>query len=73
MHQLAAWAVEDLEAEVAVLRSRGVVFEEYDSPALRTLNGIATTPAGKAAWFKDSEGNTLTVTQLAETSTRPPR
>jgi len=33
-HQLAAWVVEDLEAEVAPLRGRGVVLEEYDSPAL---------------------------------------
>jgi hypothetical protein len=28
------------------------------------VDGIATTPAGKAAWFKDSEGNVLTMTQL---------
>jgi catechol 2,3-dioxygenase-like lactoylglutathione lyase family enzyme len=63
-HQLAAWVVEDLAAEVAELRGRGVVFEEYDQPGLRTVDGIATTPAGKAAWFKDSEGNVLTITQL---------
>jgi len=63
-HQLAAWVVEDLEAEVAQLRRRGVVFEEYDSPGLRTVDGVATTPAGKAAWFKDSEGNVLTMTQV---------
>jgi len=63
-HQLAAWAVEDLEAEVAELRERGVEFEEYDQPGLRTVDGIARTPVGKAAWFKDSEGNVLTMTQL---------
>ena len=63
-HQLAAWVVEDLEAEVAELRSRGVEFEEYDQPGLRTVDGIARTPVGKAAWFKDSEGNVLTITQL---------
>jgi catechol 2,3-dioxygenase-like lactoylglutathione lyase family enzyme len=63
-HQLAAWAVDDLEAEVADLRGRGVEFEEYDQPGLRTVDGIATTPVGKAAWFKDSEGNVLTITQL---------
>src|SRR5205085_8410155 len=40
-HQLAAWAVEDLEAEGAELRRRGVVFEEYDSPGLHRVNGIA--------------------------------
>jgi catechol 2,3-dioxygenase-like lactoylglutathione lyase family enzyme len=63
-HQLAAWVVEDLEAEVAELRDRGVEFEEYDQPGLRTVEGIARTPVGKAAWFKDSEGNVLTITQL---------
>jgi len=63
-HQLAAWVVEDLEAEVAELRSRGVEFEEYDRPGLRTVEGIARTPVGQAAWFKDSEGNVLTITQL---------
>jgi hypothetical protein len=63
-HQVAAWVVEDLEAEVAELRERGVAFEEYDRPGLRTVDGIAVTPAGKAAWFKDSEGNVLTMTQL---------
>ena len=63
-HQLAAWVVEDLQAEVAELRARGVEFEEYDQPGLRTVDGIAITPVGKAAWFKDSEGNVLTITQL---------
>ena len=65
-HQLAAWVVEDLAAEVAELRGRGVVFEDYDQPGLRTVDGIATTPVGKAAWFKDSEGNVLTMTQLGQ-------
>jgi catechol 2,3-dioxygenase-like lactoylglutathione lyase family enzyme len=63
-HQLAAWVVEDLAAEVAELRARGVEFEEYDEPGLRTVDGIAVTPVGTAAWFKDSEGNVLTITQL---------
>lgn len=63
-HQAAAWVVEDLEAEVAELRGRGVAFEEYDMPGLRTVDGIAATPVGKGAWFKDSEGNVLTMIQL---------
>ena len=65
-HQLGAWLVEDLAAEVVELRGRGVVFEEYDRPGLRTVDGIAATPVGRAAWFKDSEGNVLTITQLGE-------
>jgi len=63
-HQVAAWVVADLETEVAELRCRGVAFEEYNRPGIRTVDGIATTPAGKAAWFKDGEGNILTLTQL---------
>ena len=60
----AGWAVPDIEAEVAELRGRGVVFDEYDTPALKTVGGIATTGPVRAAWFKDSEGNTLGVVQL---------
>ena len=60
--------MEDLAAEVAELRGRGVVFEEYDQPGLRTVDGIATTPVGRAAWFKDSEGNVLTMTSSARPS-----
>jgi len=63
-HQPAAWVVDDLEAEVAELRDQGVEFEEYDEPFLRTVDGIARTRVGKAAWLKDSEGNVLTITQL---------
>ena len=60
----AGWSVPDIEAEVAELRARGVVFEEYDTPGLATVGGIATTGPVRAAWFKDSEGNTLGVVQL---------
>jgi hypothetical protein len=54
-HQVAAWVVEDLQTEVAELRGRGVAFEEYDSPELRTVDGVATTPAGKGAWSKSAK------------------
>jgi catechol 2,3-dioxygenase-like lactoylglutathione lyase family enzyme len=64
-HTVAGWVVDDLEAEAAELRNRGVAFEDYDLPGLRTVDGVATTPAGKAAWFKDSEGNLLGMIQLS--------
>lgn len=57
------WGTDDIDAEVADLRGRGVVFEEYDFPGLKTENGIATTPVGKAAWFLDTEGNILNIFQ----------
>ena len=59
----AFWAVNDVVAEVAALRKRGVVFEEYDMPGLKTVNGIATGGGAKTAWFKDSEGNILAISQ----------
>lgn len=63
-HTLMGWQVEDIEAEVADLKARGVVFEEYDWPTLKTVNSIAEAPGGRAAWFKDSEGNILGLVQF---------
>ena len=40
-HTQMGWEVEDIEATVEHLRTRGLVFEEYDFPGLRTVNGIA--------------------------------
>jgi predicted enzyme related to lactoylglutathione lyase len=64
-HTQVGFGVADIEAVVAQLRSRGVVFEEYDTPELRTVDGIATQPGGdRAAWFKDTEGNMLALVQF---------
>jgi predicted enzyme related to lactoylglutathione lyase len=57
------WAVDDVAAEVAELKARGVVFEEYAMPGLKTVNGIATGGGAKTAWFKDTEGNILAISQ----------
>jgi predicted enzyme related to lactoylglutathione lyase len=52
----------DLGEEMQQLRSRGVRFEEYDIPGVKTVEGIAEFPSGeRAAWFKDSEGNILSL------------
>ena len=59
----AFWRVDDVEREVAELEARGVKFEDYDFPGLKTVNGIASNDGGKAAWFKDSEGNIMAVIQ----------
>jgi hypothetical protein len=57
----AYWSVDDLEAEVAELKARGVVFEEYEGMAMR--NSIVTGGGAKTAWFKDTEGNILAISQ----------
>ena len=59
----AFWQVDDVEREVAELKARGVKFEEYDMPGIKTTNGIATAGGAKSAWFKDTEGNILAVVQ----------
>lgn len=63
-HTLMGWTVDDIEAVVTELRARGVVFEEYNYPDLKTVNGIAAIGSNYAAWFKDSEGNILGVVQF---------
>ncbi len=59
----AYWQVDDVEAEVAELKARGVVFEEYDMPGVEMRNSIAVAGGAKTAWFKDTEGNILAVSQ----------
>jgi predicted enzyme related to lactoylglutathione lyase len=57
--QVRFWST-DVEHDVGELAARGVVFEDYDFPALKTVNHIATTAGiGKSAWCKDPDGNTL--------------
>jgi catechol 2,3-dioxygenase-like lactoylglutathione lyase family enzyme len=64
-HTQIGFAVDNIEAEVSDLKRRGLTFEEYDFPGLKTVNSIATTGSNKAAWFKDSEGNLLGVVQMS--------
>ena len=59
----AYWQVDDVEAEVAELKKRGVKFEEYDMPGGAIKNSIATGGGAKTAWFKDTEGNIMAVSQ----------
>ena len=59
----AFWQVRDIEAEVAALKARGVVFEDYDMPGEKSASGVVTAGGAKAAWFKDSEGNILALIQ----------
>lgn len=61
----AGWVVDDLDATMAELRGRGVAFEDYDIvDGPTTVDGVATSTSGRAAWFKDSEGNILSLTEL---------
>ena len=53
--------VENIESVVAELRKQGVVFEEYDLPGLKTTAGIADFGPEKVAWFRDPDGNLLSI------------
>ncbi|AOR31918.1 glyoxalase [Streptomyces fodineus] len=75
-----AFEVDDLDAVVAELRRRGVVFEEVDVPGMRTRDGIAEIEGNypskgargeRGAWFRDSEGNLLGVGQPVRRSPGP--
>lgn len=63
-HTVAAFRVDDLHAVVPALRERGVVFEEYDLPDLKTEGGIAQLGDVSAAWCKDPDGNTLAIESI---------
>jgi catechol 2,3-dioxygenase-like lactoylglutathione lyase family enzyme len=60
-HTVAGFQVDDLRATVDAMRSVGIEFEEYDSPALKTHDGIADLGSYRAAWFKDPDGNFIGV------------
>src|SRR5918998_2445160 len=71
-HTQMGWEVEDIEATVEQLRTRGLVFEEYDFPGLRTVNSITEVVGNypskggvgeKAAWFRDIDGNLFGIGQ----------
>jgi predicted enzyme related to lactoylglutathione lyase len=60
----AFWSVDDVDREIVELKTRGVIFEEYDDmPGERSPEGAVIAGGAKAAWFKDSEGNTLAIVE----------
>ena len=62
-HTVAAFTVTNLEETIKTLEGRGVRFEDLDMPGIKTANHIATQDNVKVAWFKDPEGNWLSLIQ----------
>jgi catechol 2,3-dioxygenase-like lactoylglutathione lyase family enzyme len=60
-HTVAGFRVDDIDAVVSALRERGVTFEEYDLPDLKTEGGIASVGDVRAAWCKDPDGNIIAI------------
>lgn len=52
---------DDLDRDMAELRSRGVTFHDYDMPGLKTVDGVAEFGGLRGAWFSDSEGNIIAI------------
>jgi catechol 2,3-dioxygenase-like lactoylglutathione lyase family enzyme len=64
-HTQMSWIVGDIKAEVAALKAKGIAFEEYDMPGVKTVDGIAQSgPAVWTAYFRDPDGNLLGLTQI---------
>jgi catechol 2,3-dioxygenase-like lactoylglutathione lyase family enzyme len=55
--------VDDIEKEVSELKEKGVFFEHYDLPGLRQDGDIYSAEGMKTAWFKDPDGNILSLIQ----------
>jgi catechol 2,3-dioxygenase-like lactoylglutathione lyase family enzyme len=63
-HTVLGWEVHDIRAEIEALTKKGVRFEHFDGLP-QDESGIWTSPSGgKVAWFKDPDGNTLSLTQF---------
>jgi catechol 2,3-dioxygenase-like lactoylglutathione lyase family enzyme len=61
---LAGWVVDDLDRTMDELASRGVVFEQYDQPGLKTdERGVFDAGGFRAAWIRDPDGNTMAITE----------
>ena len=58
-HTAISFRVEDIAASIESLKRKGVAFEDYDFPGLKTVNHVCVLGAEKAAWFRDPEGNYL--------------
>jgi catechol 2,3-dioxygenase-like lactoylglutathione lyase family enzyme len=63
-HTVAGWTVDDIEAEVDSLKSKGVVFESYEMPDFDAATNIFSPGPIRSAWFKDTEGNLLGLVQF---------
>lgn len=59
---------DDLDRDMAALREKGVTFNEYDLPGLKTENGVVDMDGERGAWFDDSEGNIISLAQPTSVS-----
>lgn len=65
-HTALSFEVTDANVAVRELTARGVVFDDYDLPGLKTVDKVCVLGSEKAAWFRDPEGNILCVHQVID-------
>ena len=65
-HTILSLYVSDLRSAVSEMKAKGVTFEEYDTPYFKTVNSIANMDGELAAWFVDTEGNTVLIGQRTQ-------
>lgn len=65
-HTQMVFMCDDVDAEVADLRARGIVFEELDMPGVEGRDGVYELEGERGAWFRDPDGNLLAVAQLTD-------
>lgn len=58
-HTALSFRVDDIAATIRQLKTRGVVFDDYDLPDFKTVEHVCVLGSEKAAWFQDTEGNIL--------------
>jgi predicted enzyme related to lactoylglutathione lyase len=63
-HTVAAFMVKNIEKAMEELKKKGIKFENYNLPGLKTVDGIAESKGHKSAWFKDTEGNIIAIDQM---------
>ena len=56
---------DDLDRDMTHLRTHGVMFHDYDMPGLKTVDGVAEIGEERGAWFSDSEGNIIAISQVS--------
>jgi catechol 2,3-dioxygenase-like lactoylglutathione lyase family enzyme len=63
-YTILGWQSSNIEQDVREMAARGIKFERYDYIGTQDELGIWTSPSGaKVAWFKDPDGNTLSISQ----------
>ena len=65
-HTQAVFEVTNVASEVATMKANGVDFEEFDLPGMKTEGGIVTQNDVKSAFFHDSEGNLICISERVD-------